>query len=138
MIALVPTLATPHPLEDKDNAVAPPAAARESLFEVFYISENWSLKALALLSLGLENSDGTPMFNPVALPWSAAVQSTALKMMAKDLCAEIIRCSAAENISNAACPRQWPVTKASDWLEKIQLLLRMRWLLSGQPLPIEF
>jgi hypothetical protein len=39
-------------------------------------------------------------------------------MTAKDLCAEIIWHSAAENILNAPRPSQWPVTKASDWLEK--------------------
>ncbi len=115
------SLASPCPLDkDKDHAVVPPsAAARESLSEVFYISENQSLKALALLSLGLKNSDGMPTFNLAALPWSAALRPTALKMTAKDLRAEIIRRSvAAENVLNAPRPSQWTVPKATEWLEK--------------------
>ena len=107
------SLATPRPLEDEDNV-----AARESLAEVFYRSQSQSLKALAVLSLGLKNSDGTPTFNPVELPWSAATGPMALKMSAKELRSEVIRrCVAANNILNAPRPAAWPIPRATQWLE---------------------
>ncbi len=75
------------------------------------------MKALALLSLGQANNDGSPIFKLLVLPWSAALCPSALKMTAKELRSEVLRrCVAAENILNAPCPSQWTVTKALQWL----------------------
>ncbi len=83
------SLATPRPLE-KDNAVgaAPPC---ETFAEIMYVAQGCLLKALVLLSLGLKNDDGTPIFDPLVLPWSAAARPSSLKWTAKELCSEITR-----------------------------------------------
>jgi hypothetical protein len=85
----VDTLNTPRPLEDDDAAAPPPP--RGTLPEKMYDATNRSLKALALLSLGLLNGDSSPTYNPSVLPWSAALQPTSLKMTAKELRNEVVR-----------------------------------------------
>ncbi len=91
------SLATPRPLED--DTATPPVPQRETVAELRYVAENRTLKALAILSLGLKNPDGSPTFDPAVLPWSAALRPTTLKMTAKDLRSEVLRRSvAAENI----------------------------------------
>ena len=110
------SLATPQPLRLVDNAAAtnPP---RETLSEMWYVSQGRSLKALALLSLGLTNDDGTPIFDLSVLPWSAAAPPSSLKLSAKELRCEVTRrCVAAENVLNAPRPGQWPVKKSTEWL----------------------
>jgi len=47
-------------------------ASSPSLAEKFYISRGCSLKTLAILSLGLVNEDGNPIFDINTLPWSSA------------------------------------------------------------------
>ena len=82
-----------------------------------YEKENRSLKALAFLSFGLLNDDGSPTFNPAVLPWSAALRPTTLKMTAKELQSEIVRRNVAtENVVHAPRPKQWTVARATDWL----------------------
>ena len=82
-----------------------------------YVSEGRSLNALAILSLGLKDDDGSPTFNPSVLPWSAALRPTALKMTAKDLRAEVTRRNVAiENVLTAPRPGKWTVAKATEWL----------------------
>ena len=94
---------------------APPPC--QTLSKVFYISQGRSLKALVLLSLGLANNDGSPIFNLLVLPWSAALRPSALKMSAKELRSKVLRrCVAAKNIINAPRPSQWTVTKAMQLL----------------------
>jgi hypothetical protein len=86
--------------------------------EQMYSTNGRSLKALALLSLGLKNDDGSPVFNTSILPWSAALRPSALKMTAKELRREILRrCVAAGNVLHAPRPNQWPVPKSTEWLE---------------------
>ena len=81
------------------------------------MSQGRSLKALALLSLGLTNDDGTPIFDLSVLPWSAAAPPSSLKLSAKELRCEVTRrCVAAENVLNAPRPGQWPVKKSTEWL----------------------
>ena len=110
------SLATPRPLQENEDDAIP---SRVTLAEQMYSENGRSLKALALLSLGLKNDDDSPVFNTSILPWSAAVRPTALKMTAKELRKEIIRrCVAAENVLHAPRPNQWPVPKATEWLEK--------------------
>ena len=111
----VNSLNTPRPLEDDDAAGPHPPCG--TLSELMYEAENRSLKALALLSLGLLNDDGSPTFNPAVLPWSAALRPTTLKMTANELRNEVIRCTAAaENVLNAPRPKQWTVARSTDWL----------------------
>ncbi len=100
------SLDTPRPPED-DNASA----------GLKYDAENRSLKALAILSLGLKNPDGSPTFDPAVSPWSAALPPTALKMTAKELRAEVMRRNiAAANVLGAPRPGAWTVAKATEWL----------------------
>ena len=111
----VDSLDTPRPLEDDDAAGPHPPCG--TLSELMYEAENRSLKALALLSLGLLNDDGSPTFNPAVLPWSAALRPTTLKMTANELRNEVIRrTAAAENVLNAPRPKQWTVARSTDWL----------------------
>jgi hypothetical protein len=110
------SLDTPRPPED-DNAAAATPLHGSTRAELWYIAENRSLKALAILSLGLKNDDGSPIFDPAVLPWSAALRPTTLKMTTKDLRSEVLRRSvAAENILNAPGPSAWTVAKAKEWL----------------------
>ena len=76
------------------------------------------MKSLAILSLGITNDDGSPLFNPSILPWSAALHPSALKMTANDLRNEVKRRCVAENVPNAPRPNQWTVANCTDWLEK--------------------
>ena len=114
------SLTTPCPLEDKDNAGAVAAVLlRQTDAELHFAAEGSSLKALVVLSLGLKNEDSTPNFDPSVLPWSAAKKAKTLKMLAKELRDEIIRCSVVvENILDVPCPSAWSVPKATDWLER--------------------
>ena len=109
------SFATPgQHVDDPAVTTNPP---RETLSEMWFVSQGRSLKALALLSLGLTNDDGSPTFNPSVLPWSAAAPPSSLKFAAKELRCEVIRRSvAAKNVLNAPRPGQWPVKKATEWL----------------------
>ena len=77
----VSSLATPHPFDEgaDEEPSELRAPSRETYSELMYVSQGRSLKALALLSLGLKNDDGTPTFNQSVLPWSAAVRPSALR-----------------------------------------------------------
>ena len=75
------SLATPRPLEDDDDD--PSVPQRETYAEQWYAAKGRTLKALAILTLGLKNDDNTPIFNPSVLPWSSALRPTTLKMTAK-------------------------------------------------------
>ena len=95
-----------------------PATTRTTLAEQRYAAEGCTLKALGLLSLGLKNGNGMPTFDPSVLPWSAALKATSLKMTSKELRAKVIRHSTAkENVLNAPCQSQWPVARATKWLQ---------------------
>ena len=113
----VDSLATPRANEEED-AASPSSPSRLTMAEQMYVTNGRSLKALALLSLGLKNDDDSPVFNTLVLPWSAALRPSALKMSAKELRAEVLRrCVAAENVLHAPRPNQWTVPKATQWLE---------------------
>jgi hypothetical protein len=111
------SLDTPRPPEDDDSASAATPPHGSTYAELKYDAENRSLKALAILSLGLKNPDSSPTFDPAVLPWSAALRPTALKMTAKELRAEVMRRNiAAANVLGAPCPGAWTVAKATEWL----------------------
>ncbi len=105
-ISVDDSLATPRALYDDAEG----RVSRETFAEIFYVAENRSLKALAILSLGLLNNDGTQTFNQSVLPWSAALRPTVLKMNANDLSGEVTR------RNDAPRPGQWTVGKATEWL----------------------
>ena len=109
------SLATPGPLEEDDAARAAPPCG--TFAEMMYVAQGRSsLKALELLSLRVKNDDGTPIFDPLVLPWSTAAHPSSLKWTAKELRSEINRRSVAtENVLNAPRPSQWPVKKTTDW-----------------------
>ena len=70
------SFATPRAIENNDAAAADPP--HETFAELFYTNEgNHSLKLLAILSLGLASDDGSPLFNPSILPWSAVFRPSA-------------------------------------------------------------
>ena len=115
----VDSLDTPRPFADdaEEPLTADPSAGERTHSELMYVSQGRTLKALALLSLGLKNDDGSATFNPSVLPWSAALRPSALKLTAKELRGEVARRSvAAGNVLNAPRPTQWPVGKATEWL----------------------
>ena len=110
------SLDTPRPPEDDSASAATPRPG-STYAELKYDAENRSLKALAILSLGLKNPDGSPTFDPAVSPWSAALRPTTLKMTAKELRAEVMRRSvAAANVLGAPRPGAWTVAKATEWL----------------------
>ena len=114
------SLATPRPSADAaDEPSSPAAPIFQTLSEIMYASHGRSLKALAVLSLGLKNNDGSPTFDPSVLPWSAALRPSALKMTAKGLRDEVKRRSeaAGDDALTAPRPKQWTVGKATEWLE---------------------
>jgi hypothetical protein len=69
-------LETPRKVNFKD--APPPAYATatgnsKNHSELMFVDRGRALKALALLSLGLKNEDGSLIFNSLVLPWSAAI-----------------------------------------------------------------
>ena len=112
----ISSLATPQAFDD-DNGLEAASSSRQTLAEVMYVAEGRSLKASAVLSLGLKKDDGTPTVDASVLPWSAAARPTALKMTAKDLRKEVTRRTvAAENVLHAPHPNAWTVVRATNWL----------------------
>ena len=115
----VSSLVTPHPFaDDPEEPLTAALSAGETDSKLMYVSHGCLLKALALLSLGLKNNDGSPTFNRSVLPWSAALCSLALKLTAKDLQGEVTRHSVAAGnvLLNTPHPMQWLVRKAMEWL----------------------
>ena len=103
------------------NDAAALTSSDEIHSESMYASKGRTLKALALLSLGLLNDDGNALFNPSVLPWSAALRPSALKMSADELRKEVERRCATLSVagitaSNAPRPKAWTVAKATEWL----------------------
>ncbi len=81
------------------------AAPSTSLAEKFYISHGRSLKALAILSLGLLNEDGDPIFDVKALPWSSAEKVSNIKPTASDMKEEVERRASVAGIDPMPCQR---------------------------------
>jgi hypothetical protein len=76
------------------------------------------LKVLALLSLGLKCDNGSFVFNPSVLPWSAAIRKMAIKMTAGELREEVLRRTVAAGNQKHPRPSQWTVTTAMNWLNE--------------------
>jgi hypothetical protein len=90
-------LETPRRIDFED---APPptsttATGTKNHSESMFVDKGRSLKALALLSLGLKRDNGSLVLNPSILPWSAAICKMALKMTACELKEEFLRHSVA-------------------------------------------
>jgi len=83
-----------------------------------FIGKGRSLKALALLSLGLKRDNGSYVFNPSVLPWSAATRKMEIKMTAGELSEEVLRRSVAAGNQKHPRPSQWTVTTAINWLNE--------------------
>ena len=91
--------------------------------EAMLLAHNRSLKALALLSLGLLKDKGSPVFNPSILTWSAAQKASTLKFTSTELKAEVEQrcnksCIANFTPQNVHGPRAWKNTKLMEWLIK--------------------
>ncbi len=100
---------------DNDSAYNSDSLATPRLFENNYAADvnegNRSLKLLAILSLGLTKDDGSPLFNPSILPWTAALRPSVRN--------EVKRSCNAGNVPHAPRPNQWTgVAKCTEWLEK--------------------
>ena len=111
------SLETPRPLNDDASS----SSLQEVHSEAMYAANGCTLKALAILSIGLLHDDGSAIFNPSVLPWSAALRPSALKLTAKDLRAEVERhceksCVVGFTPANAPRPNQWTISKATEWL----------------------
>ncbi len=83
-----------------------------------FVDKVRSLKALALLSLGLKGDNGSLVFNPSVLPWSAAIRKTAIKTTAGELREEVLWRSVAAGNEKHPRPSQWMVTTAMNWLNE--------------------
>ncbi len=94
------------------------ATGAENYSESMFVDKGWSLKALALLSLGLKRDDGSLVFSPSVLLWSAATHKTAIKMSAGELREEVLRHSVAAGNQKHPHPSQWTVTTAINWLNE--------------------
>ena len=115
------SLETPRRIDFED--ALPPAsttasAGAENHSESMFVDKGRSLKALALLSLGLKRDDGSDVFNPSVLPWSAATRKTAIKMTAGELREEVLRRSVAAGNKKHPRPSQWTVTTSINWLNE--------------------
>jgi hypothetical protein len=70
------SLETPQEINFGD---APPLASATATgnfknhSESMFVDDGRTLKALALLSIGMKNNDGSLLFNPSVLTWSAAI-----------------------------------------------------------------
>jgi hypothetical protein len=97
------SLETPQKINFED--APPPAYATatgnsKNHLESMFVDKGSTLKALALLSLGLKNEDGSLIFNLLVLPWSAAIQPSAIKMTAAELKEEVVRAVLPPEITN--------------------------------------
>ncbi len=92
------------------------AASSSSLAEKFYISRGRSLKALAILSLGLLNEDGDPIFDVKALPWSSAEKVSNIKPTASDMKEEVEQRASVTGIDPMPRPKAWTLQRLTDWL----------------------
>ena len=92
-------------------------APHETNSELCYAAQGCSLKALAVLSLGLFDADGSPTFNPSKLSWSAALKQSTLKMIAKELHAKVVcHVIATKNVLSVPHPAALTVLRATEWL----------------------
>jgi hypothetical protein len=94
----------------------PTAASSTPLAKKFYISRGRSLKALAILSLGLLNEDGDPIFDVKALPWSSAEKVSNIKPTASDMKEEVERRASVAGIDPMPRPKAWTLQRLTDWL----------------------
>ena len=100
-----------------EHAAACTSPSAESVF----ISKNSSLKALALLSAGLKNDDGTDLIDLEGEPWKS-LPVTTIRPQRADYAEEISRRYESENllvtanITRAPKPKQWDKTRMLLWL----------------------
>ena len=74
------------------------------------------MKALAILSLGLLNEDGDPIFDVKALPWSSAEKVSNIKPTASDMKEEVERRASVAGIDPMPRPKAWTLQRLTDWL----------------------
>ena len=91
-------------------------ASSPSLAEKLYICRGHSLKALTILSLGLVNEDGEPIFDIKTLPWSSAEKVSNIKPTAADMKEEVERHASVDGIDPMPCPKVWTLQCLNDWL----------------------
>jgi len=99
-------------LGEREHTTTPSALVAEK----FYISRGRSLKALAILSLGLVNKDGDPIFDAKTLPWSSAEKVSSIKPSAADMKEEVEQGASVDGIDPMPCPKAWTLQCLNDWL----------------------
>ncbi len=98
------------------------AACTSRNAESVFISKNSSLKALAVLSAGLKNDDGTDLIDLEGEPWKS-LPVTTIRPQRVDYAEEISRRYESENLSvttnmtRAPKPKQWDKTRMPSWLD---------------------
>ena len=98
------------------------AACTSRNAESVFISKNSSLKALAVLSAGLKNDDGTDLIDLEGEPWKS-LPVTTIRPQRVDYAEEISRHYESENLSvtanmtRAPKPKQWDKTRMLSWLD---------------------
>ena len=85
--------------------------------ECCYREHNHTLKSLAILSRGIRDSNGCPIFDFDASPWKG-LKTTAFKSKAPDYRLEIERRCQVLNITPAPRPMAWPMKKLIQWLDE--------------------
>ncbi len=97
--------------EDKPNT--------KSDAEIEYIQSYMSLAKLCTLSIGLVETDGSPLFDPTAQPWCSVKNKKSVRPLVGMIVAEIKRCGKKIYSDEKEIPKStyWDKTKKIKWLQ---------------------
>ena len=89
--------------------------------EMYYILNNHAFNVLVSMSIGLTDSDGSPIFDNEVPPWNNSMKCKEWKPKMTHLADEIIRrwtaySWALHGIANCPRPKGWKAEKAISWL----------------------
>jgi hypothetical protein len=93
-------------------------SSSQSASELFYISQDCSLKAFAILFQGLVDIDGIPLFDPKVLPWCSSKKVSNIKPSATELKQEVTCRASLDSIYLIPRPNTWNLQCLTDWLNE--------------------
>lgn len=151
----IPRLSTPTPLpkisqcnamsfiDTDDNNInsnwvneIPTSITDQAPSELFYISQDHSLKVLSILCQGMVDNAGNRILNYSTLQWKTLGKSSnSVKPIVVEMWAEVL-CHAAldHHISILPCPKASTITQATEWLDEHPIQVRMIFYLFSEPL----